>query len=200
MRIGLLGGTFNPIHYAHLYMASRALEVCHLDRVLFIPNFKAPHKTSEEITSFHHRLQMVELAIASHPRFFSSAIESELSDGPSYTLYTLQALKKTFPTDEFYFIVGSDSLLEMERWYHFKELFPLCTFVYFNRNDEDQAKQADYTTHLVKKYNARILYAGKMILHLSSTYLRNRWDEKSSVRYLTPDAVWRYADKHQLYP
>ena len=115
MRLGIFGGTFNPIHLAHLILAEQCLEACRLDRVLFVPAGQPPHKSDRQITPARVRLEMVELAIAGHHGFQVSAIEVN-RPGPSYSAETLAELANQHVGDELFFLVGSDSLADLPLW------------------------------------------------------------------------------------
>jgi len=127
-KLGILGGTFNPVHHGHLILAQDALEHFGLDRVLFIPSAQPPHKRSEKLATAEHRLAMLRAAIGDDPCFEVSTIELE-RQGPSYTIETIKALRATRPEAMLHFIIGTDSLLELHQWYQIGELLGLCEFV-----------------------------------------------------------------------
>ena len=128
MRIGLLGGTFNPIHFGHLYIAEEVLQECHLDQVWFVPTSKPPHKQLAGEISFDHRLAMVEAAIADYPEFYCCAIEGRRG-GTSYSVETLQQLHCDFPRHEYFFIMGLDSFQDIGSWKDYSRLFELTHIV-----------------------------------------------------------------------
>jgi len=128
MRIGLLGGTFNPIHFGHLHIAEEVVKSCHLAQVWFIPTCKPPHKQLADEVSFVHRLAMVEAALLDYPLFCSSAIEGERG-GTSYSVETLQQLTEEYPQHEFFFIMGLDSFQELGLWKNYSQLFELAHIV-----------------------------------------------------------------------
>ena len=115
MRTGIFGGTFNPIHLAHLRIAEEAREACGLDRVLFLPAALPPHKQSATDTPFKHRLAMVAAAVADHPGFIASDLEAQRT-GASYSVDTLEALQQLYPDDSLYFIIGLDSFCDIASW------------------------------------------------------------------------------------
>ncbi len=131
-RIGLLGGTFNPIHNGHLHIASEVLKRLHLDQVFFIPARLPPHKGLKGILSPTHRMKMVELALADIPQFLPCDIEIKRS-GPSYTIDTVQSLQKQYPGDRLYFILGMDAFSEIKTWKSPKKLLSLCNFIIISR-------------------------------------------------------------------
>jgi len=122
MRIGLLGGTFNPVHSGHLHIADEVQRQCRLEQVWFIPASQPPHKVLASDVAFHHRLAMVEAAIAEYPDFYSCDIEGQ-RDGVSYSVDTLNQLNKAHPDHEFFFIMGLDSFRDIHLWKEYPKLF-----------------------------------------------------------------------------
>lgn len=132
MRIGLLGGSFNPVHNAHLRIAEEARHTCSLDRVIFIPAADPPHKPVAGDVSFDQRARMVSMAIAGYPGFEMSTIESERG-GKSYSIDTIKVFRQLFPEDELFFIIGGDSFLEIGTWYRYVEIFASCSLIVVER-------------------------------------------------------------------
>ena len=132
MKIGIMGGTFDPIHIGHLILAERVRDSKELDQVIFIPTGVNPLKKDKNISSSVHRLEMLRLAIESNPYFSISTIEIERG-GLSYTIDTLRALRVKYKDDDLYFIIGSDIIFQLEKWKDFKELFKLCKFILVDR-------------------------------------------------------------------
>ena len=129
MRIGVMGGTFDPIHIGHLLLAEFAYEDFKLDEIWFLPNGNPPHKkTDESKKALAHRIKMIELAISDMPHFKIDLSEAE-TDVHSYTYSTMQKFNRMYPECEFYFILGADSLFAIEEWRYFKEIFPTCTIL-----------------------------------------------------------------------
>ena len=128
MRIGLLGGSFNPVHNAHLRIAVEALIACSLDRVIFIPAADPPHKPVAGDVSFECRSLMVSMAISGSADFEMSTIEAERG-GKSYSIDTIRIFRKRFPGDDLFFIIGADSFLEIGTWHRYAEIFGLCNLV-----------------------------------------------------------------------
>ncbi|MDA3901938.1 MAG: nicotinate-nucleotide adenylyltransferase [Desulfuromusa sp.] len=128
MRIGLLGGTFNPIHFGHLHIAEEVLKGCNLDHVWFIPTCQPPHKQLAGEVSFVHRLAMVDAALSAYPMFYSCDIEGRRG-GPSYSVETLQQLHTEFPQNEYFFIMGLDSFQEIGTWKDYSRLFEFAHIV-----------------------------------------------------------------------
>ena len=134
-KIGILGGTFNPVHSMHIRMAEKSREIMKLDQVIFIPSANPPHKSGFEIESFLHRFNMVEIAIDGIEGFSVSNIENKINHRKSYTVDTLRALKLIYPDDRLYFIVGSDCVFQVESWNNPDDIFMLCELVVFERPD-----------------------------------------------------------------
>ena len=132
MRVGLLGGSFNPVHNAHLRIAGAAQEACLLDRVVFIPSADPPHKLLEGDISFESRSLMVSMAISSRPDFEMSTVEAERG-GKSYSIDTIRIFRVRFPEDDLYFIIGADSFMEIGSWHCFAEIFRSCNLIVVER-------------------------------------------------------------------
>ncbi len=194
MKIAIMGGTFDPIHMAHLTAAEAVRDALQLDKVLFMPSGDPPHKQGSGVTSAENRYQMVCLATASNPAFEVSRIEID-RPGRTYTLDTIHALKETLPPDtKLYFIVGTDAFIDMKGWYHADELRYACSFAAVTRPgyeppavDDPWYQNVDYTWIEIPE------------LHISSTDLRNRVRNGRSIRYLTDPAVEAYIAEHGLY-
>jgi len=132
MKVGLLGGSFNPVHNAHLRIAAEALAACRLDKVIFIPAADPPHKELAGNVSFEHRSKMVSMAIAGKPGFEISTVEAERG-GKSYSVDTIRIFREWLPDDELFFIIGGDSFLEIGTWNRYAEIFPLCHLIVVER-------------------------------------------------------------------
>ena len=212
MRIGILGGTFNPIHLAHLRIAEEVREACALDRVLFIPAALPPHKDVAEEVPFAHRLAMVEVAIAGNRHFGVSALEGQ-RQGKSYSVHTLEILHHENPADEYYFIVGMDSFRDITSWKEYKRLFELAHIVVVARPgwaDGDPldllpvAIRADFCYDCAAKIlrhrcGTSVIFLAETRLDISSTRIRQLVAEERSIRYLVPAAVADYIVRHGLY-
>ncbi len=131
-KLGILGGTFNPIHYGHLAAAEEVRDRLKLDRILFIPSYLPPHKLEENVPSAVQRMEMVRLATEGNPSFEPSDIEIKRG-GRSYTIDTIEALRQAYPGTELYFITGLDSFLEIQTWHEWERLLTLCCFVVLSR-------------------------------------------------------------------
>jgi nicotinate-nucleotide adenylyltransferase len=213
MRIGLFGGTFDPIHWGHLRSAEEVREAFSLDRILFIPTAKPPHKRGQTKTPPGDRLAMVRLAVASNPNFGVSTVEINRR-GVSYSVDTLRdfAMRRR-PQDAYYFILGLDAFREIESWKDFKSVFSLCNFIVTSRPGSRKVNLLSGISVAVRKlfcYDFRertYRHRSGTTLHflqltdfaVSASDIRNRVREGKSIRYLVPDAVEEYIDKRGLY-
>ncbi|MEE1314059.1 MAG: nicotinate-nucleotide adenylyltransferase [Lachnospiraceae bacterium] len=196
-KIGIMGGTFNPIHYGHLMLAENAYEQFELDQVLIMPA-KNPYykKISSNITE-QNRVEMIRLAIQDNPHFCFSDIELK-REGNTYTVDTLTELAKEHPDVDYYFILGADSLYHIESWKDTEKIFSLAKIVAASRADTYSAidSQIEY---LNDKYGAEVLRLNSPNLEISSSYLRRQLKAGKSCRYLLPDSVLSYMKEHKLY-
>ncbi len=188
LRIGICGGTFNPVHIGHLLIAQDALEQARLDRVLFIPCATPPHKTAHRLAPARHRLEMLRLAIRGDHRFAVDDLEMRRG-GPSYSVETLAELKRRQPQAEFSFIIGGDSLPDLPHWREIDRLVRLCRFIAVGRPGFKPPRTNPYRALLVRGHACEV----------SSTDIRARRGRQQSIRYLVPDAVFRYIQAHKLY-
>ena len=197
-KTGLIGGTFNPVHYGHLFLAEQAMEYCDLDQVLFIPSGISYMKNVREIAGAEDRLQMVRLATADHPDFHVSSVETD-RPGASYTCETLLTLSEEYTDTGFYFLVGADNLFSIEKWKDPAEIFRRCTLVAAFRGDEDRSALEEKARELRSRYQAEIILLPKRRIDISSTEIRQRISEKKSIRYMVPEPVRNYITEHGLY-
>jgi nicotinate-nucleotide adenylyltransferase len=212
VRLGLFGGTFNPIHYGHLRSAEEVCENLSLDRLLLIPAARPPHKQSESIIPFSARLEMTRLAVSENPRFDVSEIEGQRS-GKSYSIETIRQFRQNYTDAEIYFILGLDALLEINTWKDYQQLFNLCHFVVLDRPGYEWRQLEDVlrlkvNPHCRRDESARsfrhpsgnqIFLSQATLLEISSTRIRQLVSEGKSIRYLLPDAVRRYILKEKYY-
>jgi len=182
MRLGIVGGTFNPIHLGHLILAECAREQCRLDAVWFMPAAAPPHKSSRWLLDGRTRLRLIRLAVRGHPAFCGCDLELRMG-GVSYTIRTVRTLKARFPKTQLFFILGSDML--KVPWYRFKELQRLCTFVV-----------ADRGSTTLRRGMRRIVMPH---VDISSSMIRERVRRGQSIRYLVPEPVARYIARHRLF-
>lgn len=197
--IGIMGGTFDPIHYGHLRAAEEVLEGFGLERVIFVPAGQPPHKSSSEVTPAEHRYLMTLLATADHPRFEVSRIEIDRK-GPSYTLDTLREMRQVFgPQIGLYFITGLDAIMEIRTWQGFKELFKLADFVAVARPGYTMESLRLLEDSLGKECFSKVHPFPVTLLAISSRDIRRRVREGKSIRYLVPREVMEYVEKEGLY-
>ena len=197
-RIGILGGTFNPIHLGHLIVAQDAMDELELARVVFIPSATPPHKRYEGNASAAQRLAMVRLAIRGNPRFKVDDIEIRRG-GASYTVDTLSELRRHDRYTDFYFIIGADSLQELHRWREVGRLVRLCTFVTVPRPGFQARPVIDPKLDPATRRQLRQHVLRGHACDISSRDIRARVARGDSIRYLVPDAVARYIQRHRLY-
>ncbi len=197
--LGIMGGTFNPIHYGHLLMCEGIREEFYLEKIIFVPAKIPPHKDISGITEVNDRFHMVELAIADNPYFISSDIEMKRK-GSSYTVDTLRALKKYIKSgDKPALIVGADSLVQLETWREYREIFKLAVIIVASRPDTEEDILENYITVFKSQYGAEILkYSGKA-MDYSSTEIRRRVKNGLSIKYQLPPEVEKYVYKNGLY-
>ena len=215
-KLGVLGGTFNPIHFGHLAAAELVRDRLKLDRVLFIPSYLPPHKQEMEIPSATHRQEMVKLAIAGNPHFALSDIEVK-REGRSYSIDTMEELERLYPGTEFYFITGIDSFSEIQTWKEWERLLSRCRFVVLSRPGyafsdltsisfmkpvEQELRALDrgeLSSAMVKTEAFSVFLEQIPLFDISSTDIRRRVRERVSIKYLLPEIVETYILNHTLY-
>jgi nicotinate-nucleotide adenylyltransferase len=190
-----MGGTFDPIHYGHLFIAEEARVRCELDEVLFFPNNQPAHREGKDAHADPKtRLRLTELAIAGNEYFRVSRIELD-RPGPSYAYDTLQQLRRESDAELFY-IVGADSINDVLTWYRSAELFELCHFIAASRPEFDFAKAR---AQLSPQQLERVIFLEVPGLHIASREMRERARQGAPIRYLTPDAVVAEIKRLKLY-
>lgn len=196
-RVGIFGGTFDPIHMGHLIVAETIMDEFHLDKVVFIPAAVPPHKLDKRISPAKHRYMMTMLATCSNPRFQVSDMEMH-RQGPSYSRDTLAQLIEEHGRDtEFYFIVGADSVENLHTWNRIDELLTMCHFIGASRPGcmPDMEKIAQRFGPLAEKIHC----LETPELEISSTEIRHRVGQKRTIRYIVPETVEQYIYKEKLY-
>ncbi len=197
-KVGIMGGTFNPIHNGHLFLAEHAYEQAGLDYILFMPTMNPPHKTDMSILSAEHRINMVREAIKNNPHFIISDLELN-RPGITYTSDTLIAIKEDNPDTEYYFIVGGDSLMMMEHWMEPQTVFNLSTIIAGGREQCSQNQLEEQVKNLENIYNGKIILLDMPLMEISSEITRDRVANGKSIRYYVPDKVVSYIKEHDLY-
>jgi len=199
-RIGVLGGSFDPVHNGHLVIARQAIQKHDLPCVLFVPNNIPPHKGARAVAPIEHRLEMVRLAIAGEDRFELSTIELERA-GPSYSYTTVLELKRRYPGAEILFIVGSDCLYELDSWYRARELAEAVRFVVVAREASLAEPLRAVSAFLPERTLERIRADAVAIdpVEISSTHVRQQAAAGRSIRGLVPEPVRDYIERKGLY-
>lgn len=198
-RIGIMGGTFDPIHMGHLILGEKAYEQLKLDKILFMPSGNPPHKKDREgRASDEQRVEMVRRAISGNPHFELSLVEMH-ENGYTYTYHTLETLKKEHEDTEYFFIIGADSLFSFETWKEPERICQACTLVVATRNHTSVAELDREMARLSEKYHGKFQRLDTMNIDVSSAMLRDWITEKKSVRYYMQDEVIAYIDEHGIY-
>ena len=197
-RIGIFGGTFDPIHYGHLTIGQLALETCQLDELYFVPAGNPPHKDVSDVTDPFHRYQMVMMALAPHSQFHICDYEMK-KNSPSYTLHLLTHFREQFPEADLYLVMGADSFRELELWYQYKNLFSLAHLVVMNREGSDIITLGKKAHRYQHDFQAVITLITGIRLDVSSSMVRRRVLENLSIKHLLPEGVAHYIQKEQLY-
>jgi nicotinate-nucleotide adenylyltransferase len=200
MRVGVFGGTFDPVHLGHLILAEQCREQAALDQVLFVPAALPPHKQEQMLTPFERRVEMLSVAISGHPAFRIEELEKDRA-GPSYTVDTLTQLQQARPGDELCFILGSDNLHDLPLWYQPRRILELATLLVVARTDwptfsEQELKQS---LQLADDFPLRYQIVEAPLITIASRDIRRRIAEGRSVRYMIPRAVEAYVEDKGLY-
>jgi nicotinate-nucleotide adenylyltransferase len=194
-RVGLLGGTFDPVHFGHLRLAEEAREAAQLDQVLFIPAARSPFKPDHPLTDACHRYAMLQLAIGTNPAFAMSDIELRRG-GISYTIDTVRQLSEQMPDAQLFLIMGLDSLAEFPKWRESLQIVQLCSLLVGTRPGYEANP---ILAQLPEAIRAAVRLIPSVSLDISATQLRTFAREGRTLRYLTPDDVIEYIRNHQLY-
>lgn len=192
MKIGILGGSFNPVHIGHLLVAEDIIEKLRLDKVIFIPAYDPPHK--KKLLDFSRRWQMLKLAIARNPLFEISDIEKQRS-GKSFTIDTLRVLKKQYPKDKLFFVMGTDQFAELSTWKEPDKLFQLAKIIVMRRPGFELKK---HTKNFIAK-GRTVAFLDVIQIDIASADIRNRIKNNFSVRYMLPEPVLHYIIRNRLY-
>jgi len=187
MRIGILGGTFNPIHIGHLILAEESREKLGLDKIIFVPTNLPPHKGDAEIAAASKRLAMLKIALAGNRYFSVSDIEIRRK-GFSYTIETIRELEKLFPKQELFFITGSDLLKYLDDWKDLNKIIKMVKFVV--------ARRPGYPLEKIPSYISTLAIRA---VDVSAFEIRSRIRRKKSFRYLVPEKVYKYIKEKKLY-
>lgn len=192
MKIGIYGGSFNPIHFGHLIPVSFVAEEAELDIVYFVVAKTPPHKDADSLIEDYHRLEMVRLALSENPRFEASDIELKEGQKP-YTVDLLATMREKFPDDRLVLLIGADSLFDLKTWYNWELLF--------ERADEiiAMARKGFPIERIDKELLSRVQFIETPIIELSSSMIREMIQSSKDIRYLLPSNVERYILEHGLF-
>ena len=200
MKTGIMGGTFNPIHNGHLILAEHVMEEFGLDEIWFMPNGNPPHKRPEQTgIRTGDRLAMVKLAIEGIPRFFLQTYEAEKRT-VSYSYETMEHLRDACPERTFYYIIGADSLFQVETWKHPERFLRSCTMIAAKREhrETDDALESQIR-HLKERYKTVILFSRAPVFEVSSSKIREMVKRGADIHHLVPPSVASYIYNHHLY-
>ena len=214
-RIGIFGGTFNPVHYGHLRAAEEVRQAFSLEKVHLVPSARPPHKGKSGLAAADHRLAMVRRAVRGNPHLSGCAYECR-KPGPSYSVETLTWFSRRHPGAELFFIIGWDAWLEIDSWHAWRELFSLANFIVISRSgcqpwlESTATELFPFALKDLFCYENRSCYrvrSGRKLhffpvsrIDVSASRIRHEAAAGRSLRYLTPDSVIRYINQHQLYP
>jgi nicotinate-nucleotide adenylyltransferase len=198
MRLGIFGGTFDPVHYGHLLVAEQCLEQCRLDQVWFLPAGIPPHKLERTIAPGKARAEMLELAIAGHERFRVDRRELDRTN-PCYTVDTLTALRAEDPSRELFFVLGADSLVDFPTWREPRRIVELACLAVANRGDAPLPGLEPLRPILGSNLDSRLQFVSIPGMEISSSDIRQRVRDGKSIRFMTPRAVECYIATHRLY-
>ena len=200
MRVGIFGGSFDPIHQGHLILAEQCRQQAELDQVLFIPNAQSPHKQNGACASDRQRVEMVDLAIGGHPAFLRSSIEIERG-GVSYTVDTLKQLADENPENELFFLMGADSLNSFDTWKDPAGILQLATPLVVPRPGQGEVdlKKLAPLTDEKKLATIEQLTIDSPLIEISSSNIRQQIQSGKSIRYQTSRAVEKYIETQKIY-
>ncbi|MCK9478373.1 MAG: nicotinate-nucleotide adenylyltransferase [Firmicutes bacterium] len=196
--IGILGGTFDPIHYGHLFIAQNAMHFFRLEKVLFVPTGISPHKPQCDVLDKKHRFNMARLATQCNNRFEVSDIECSKT-AVSYTVNTVSELKMRYPDKNLFYITGTDSLYELTSWRNFAQLAKMVEIISVNRISDEMVAVDEIAASLSNEYGAKIHILKAPIIEISSTEIRRRVKNGLPIKYMLPDSVLNYIEQNTLY-
>jgi len=200
MKIGIMGGTFNPVHNGHLSLANAALKQYMLDEVWFMPSGLPAHKANDELLPADIRLHMVELAIQEKERFKASDFEIA-RDGFTYTADTMVALTKDYPEAEFYFIIGGDSLMKFHKWVRPEVISAHTKLLAAGRNGYTKEELLSQSEYLKKQFGTKVLFLDMPELIIASNEIRSlcKMQQYDAIKAMVPNAVFEYITENQLW-
>ena len=197
-RKAIFGGTFDPVHNGHIYLANKALDFLNLDKVIFVPAGNPPLKTKKTVTEGKIRLEMIEKAIGHNDKFQVDAFEIH-NKAVSYTYKTLQYFKNLEKSTKWFFLVGTDCLYEFHLWKNVDIILDLCQVVVFSRPGYNQQEIFEKKKEAEEKYNKEIIFLDVMDMDISSSGIREKIKSKENIEALIPKPVMEIIDENQLY-
>ena len=198
-KIGIFGGTFNPIHLGHIRLGQLVLDEIKLDKILFIPDNTPPHKSNKELASGTDRLEMINISLKDHKNMESSDIELK-REGKSYTYETLLELKKQNPNDELFLLTGADMFLTLDKWREPETIFNTANIIGVPRVDSDFEKMNEYAENVIKPMGAKVFMLSQTVFDTaSSTYVRDNIDDYQKIRDMITPEVYGYITEKNLY-
>ncbi|HBI60771.1 MAG TPA: nicotinate (nicotinamide) nucleotide adenylyltransferase [Lachnospiraceae bacterium] len=197
-KTGIMGGTFDPIHCAHLRMARCAMEQKELDRVLFMPSKIPPHKMGRKVSDEKLRAHLVRLAIEGEENFYYSDFELR-REGTTYTAKTLALLKEQQPEEMFYFIMGGDSLFQFANWYHPEEIAQNAVILAVSRGTAGKRQMKEQAEVLAEQFHGRFELIRMEKMEISSSLIREKIAKGESVRQMLPERVYEYIRRNHCY-
>lgn len=199
MKIGIMGGTFDPIHSGHLMLGRFAKDLFALDKIWFMPNGTPPHKASETIESqTKHRVEMVKIAISNEEDFVLQLYEVDNKE-VNYSYLTMEHFREVYPEHEFYFIIGADSLFSIEKWKYPDRLLKTCIVLAAYRDGKNKKEMEEKISYLNKKFSADIRLLNTPNVDISSSEIRDKLKSHEDVTDIMPAGVYEYILGNQLY-
>ncbi len=199
-KLGFFGGTFDPVHLGHMLLAETAYRQFGLDKLFFMPNYRSPFKAGKDVSDVNYRLDMLKEAIRDIPYMDICHVEINNKE-LSYTADTVLKLRKTYPDDEIYFIIGEDSLITFPTWYHPERILENAVLLVAGRIIEGDpvGNIGEHIDAILDKYEGRIDVLRMPFLDISSSLIRERIKEGSSIRFLVPEGVRKFIEEKGIY-
>lgn len=198
-KIGIFGGTFNPIHLGHIRLGQLVLDEIKLDKILYIPDNTPPHKSDKDLACGEDRLNMLNISLKDHDDMESSDIELK-REGKSYSFETLLELKKLYPNDELYLITGADMFLTLDKWREPETIFKTANIIGVPRVKSDFEKMEEYAEKVIKPMGAKVFMLSQTVFDTaSSTYVRENIDDYQKIKDMITPEVYRYITEKGLY-
>lgn len=198
-KIGIFGGTFNPIHLGHIRLGQLVLDEIKLDKILYIPDNTPPHKSDRNLACGEDRLNMIDISLKDHVDMESSDIELK-REGKSYSFETLLELKNVYPNDELYLITGADMFLTLDKWREPETIFKTANIIGVPRVKSDFEKMEEYAENVIKPMGAKVFMLSQTVFDTaSSTYVRENIDDYQKIKDMITPEVYRYITEKGLY-